>query len=78
MAEFTSAQKVGSLHAKVLAMADQFEAGLAEFIREGLQCVEDNVLMVGKHGEGVRLRVIAERATPEQVAEAQARQAGAG
>jgi hypothetical protein len=78
MAEFTDAQKIGSLHGKLLTMADQFEGALSLFIREGLESAFDQVTLVGKDGQGVRLEIRATRLTPEEISAACAGQAQGG
>jgi hypothetical protein len=73
MAEFTDAQKIGSLHGKLMAMADQFEDPLSRLIRDDLDGVTDTLLLRGADGWGVRLTIGAERMPPAEVAAAEAR-----
>jgi hypothetical protein len=70
MAEHTKAQKIGSLHAKLLAMADQFEALLADLVRDDQDAVGDSLLLQGADGSGVRLTITAVRLEPHEVAAA--------
>lgn len=76
MAEHTDAQKIGSLHGKLMTMADQFEAPLSQMIREDLEGVTDSLVLKGADGWGVRLMISATRMRPEEVeaSEARARQ----
>jgi hypothetical protein len=78
MAEHTDAQKIGSLHGKLMMMADQFEAPLSQLIRDDLEGVTDSLLLKGADGWGVRLTISADRMRPEDVAAAEARRRQGG
>lgn len=73
MVEFTRAQKISSLHGKLIRMVDGFDANLQIMFDQPIDGVQDELLLAGRDGEVIRLRISADRLSGEAAAAALAK-----